>query len=68
MGIIIFIVVIIILVKIPDWKYNNYTPPKGQMIDHNLQSLDKVQHHLTDAEVKANTVAGKYNVKDFLDK
>ena len=33
MGLIIFIVVLIILLNIPNWKFDNYTPPTGQKID-----------------------------------
>lgn len=63
MAILIFIVVLIILFKIPDWKFNNYMPPEGQRIDYNAQALDRVQNHLTNEQVMKNTVNGKYNVK-----
>lgn len=63
MGLIIFIVVLIILFNIPNWKFNNYMPPEGQKIDYNKQALDRVQNNLTNEQVKINTVNGKYNVK-----
>ena len=63
MGTIIFIVVLVILFNIPNWKFNNYTPPTGQKIDYNAQALDRVQNHLTNEQVMRNTVNGKYNVK-----
>ena len=63
MGLIIFIVVLIILFNIPNWKFDNYTPPTGQKIDHNAQALDRVQNHLTNEQVMRNTINGKYNVK-----
>lgn len=52
--------------KSTEWKFDNYTPPQGQRIDKNLQSLDRVKNHLTDARVMQNTINGKYNVKDFM--
>ena len=63
MGLIIFIFVLIILFNIPNWKFNNYTPPTGQRIDKNAQALDRVQNHLTNEQVMNNTINGKYNVK-----
>lgn len=42
--------------------FNSYMPPKGYMIDYNLQSLDRVKNHLSNAEVKRRTMQGKYNV------
>lgn len=63
MELIIFIVVLIILFNIPNWKFDNYTPPEGQKIDYNAQALDRVQNHLTNEQVMRNTVNGKYNVK-----
>ena len=63
MGEILFIVVLIILFNIPKWKFDNYTPPEGQKIDHNAQALDRVQNHLSNEEVMRNTINGKYNVK-----
>ena len=60
---IIFIIVLIILFKLPEWKFDNYMPPEGQTIDHNKQALDRVQNHLTNEQVMRNTVNGKYNVK-----
>ena len=60
---ILFIVVIYVLFKLPDWKFDNYMPPEGQKIDYNKQALDRVQNHLTNDQIKQNTVNGKYNVK-----
>ena len=63
MGVIIFIVVLIILFNIPNWKFDNYMPPTGQKIDYNAQALDRVKNNLTNEQVMRNTVNGKYNVK-----
>ena len=63
MGSIIFIVVLVILFNIPNWRFDNYTPPTGKKIDHNAQALDRVQNHLTNEQEMRNTVNGKYNVK-----
>ena len=52
--------------KSTDWEYNNYTPPKGQMIDYNAQSLDRIKNHLTNEQVMKNTINGKYNKKNFM--
>ena len=63
MGLIIFIVVLVILFNIPNWKFDNYTPPTGQKIDYNAQALDRVQNQLTNEQVMQNTRNGKYNAK-----
>ena len=60
---ILFIVVIYVLFKLPDWKFDNYMPPEGQRIDYNAQALDRVRNNLTNEQVMRNTVNGKYNVK-----
>ena len=60
---ILFIVVLVILFNIPKWKFDNYMPPEGQRIDYNAQALDRVQNHLSNEQIKINTVNGKYNVK-----
>ena len=60
---ILFIVVIYVLFKLPDWKFDNYTPPTGQKIDYNAQALDRVRNNLTNEQVMNNTINGKYNVK-----
>ena len=60
---ILFIVVLIILLNIPKWKFDNYVPPEWQKIDYNAQALDRVRNHLTNEQVMRNTVNGKYNVK-----
>ena len=60
---ILFIVVLVILFNIPKWKFDNYMPPEGQKIDYNAQALDRVQNHLSNEQIKINTVNGKYNVK-----
>lgn len=62
-------IVIALIIKfvcdwLPDMKFNNYTPPEGQKIDYNAQALDKVQNHLSNDQVKHNTVCGKYTKKD----
>ena len=62
-GLIIFGAIWFVIAKVPDIKFNNYMPPEGMTIDYNKQSLDGIQNHLTIEQVKANTVAGKYNVK-----
>lgn len=66
LGLIIFGIIYVVTVVVPEQKFNNYLPPEGQMVDHNAQALDRVTNHLTDEQVKANTVAGKYNKKSFL--
>ena len=60
---ILFIVVIYVLFKLPEWKFDNYMPPEGQRIDKNAQALDRVRNNLTNEQVMRNTVNGKYNVK-----
>ena len=60
---ILFIVVLVILFNIPKWKFDNYTPQKGQKIDYNAQALDRVRNNLTNDQVINNTLNGKYNVK-----
>ena len=62
-GIIIIIGITYVLCHIGDWKFDNYMPPAGQKIDYNKQALDRVQNHLTNDQIKQNTVNGKYNVK-----
>lgn len=42
--------------------FNSYMPPKGYMVDHNAQALDKSKNYLSDYEVMINTRNGKYNV------
>ena len=63
---ILFILVIWIMSKWNEWKFDNYMPPTGQRIDGNLQSLDRVKNHLSNEQVMQNTINGKYNVKDFM--
>ena len=60
---ILFIVVIYVLFKLSDWKFDNYMPPQGQRIDKNAQALDRVRNNLTNEQVMNNTINGKYNVK-----
>ena len=62
----ILIGIVWLMSKSTDWKYNNYTPPKEQMIDYNAQSLDRVKKHLSNEEVMRNTINGKYNTKNFM--
>lgn len=61
-------IAIILIIKficdwLPDIRFNNYRPPKGQKIDYNAQALDKVKNNLTNEQVMRNTVNGKYNIK-----
>lgn len=58
---IIFIIVIIILFKLPEWKFDNYMPPNGYEIDHNEMAKDRIANNLTKDQVMSNTVNGKYN-------
>ena len=60
------IIVVWAMSKSTEWKFDNYMPPEGQMIDYNAQALDRVKNHLTKEEVMRNTVNGKYNTKDFM--
>lgn len=62
---ILFIIIIVILFKLPEWRFDNYMPPEGQRIDYDAQTLDRVRNHLTKEEVMRNTINGKYNTKDF---
>lgn len=59
----IFIGIVWALSKSTERKFNNYMPPKGQTIDYNAQSLDRVKNNLTNEQVMKNTINGKYNVK-----
>ena len=61
-GILIIIGITYILCNRTSWKFDNYTPPAGQKIDYNAQALDRVQNHLSNEQIKNNTVNGKYNV------
>ena len=61
-------IVIALIIKfvcdwLPDMKFNNYTPPEGHSIDYNAQALDRTKNHLSNDQVKHNTVCGKYTVK-----
>ena len=62
-GIIIIIGITYVLCNIGDWKFDNYMTHEGQKIDYNKQALDRVQNHMTNDQIKQNTVNGKYNVK-----
>ena len=62
----ILIGVVYVASKSTEWKFNNYTPPVGQRIDYNAQSLDRIKNHLSNEEVMRNTINGKYNTKDFM--
>lgn len=62
LAIIIFLVITYVLTHIGDYKFDNYMPPEGMTIDYNKASLDQVQNHLSNDEVKRNVVNGKYNV------
>lgn len=59
----VLIVIIWIVSKSTERKFDNYMPPEGQRVDHNAQSLDRVKNHLTNEQVMKNTINGKYNVK-----
>ena len=63
---IIFIFVVWLISKWNEWKFDNYMPPQGQRVDHNLVSSDRIKNNLSDAQVKQNIMNGKYNTKDFL--
>ena len=62
----ILIVVVYVICKSTEWKFDNYTPPKGQRVDCNAQSLDRIKNNLTNEQVMRNTINGKYNTKDFM--
>ena len=62
-GILIIIGITYILCNSTSWKFDNYMPPEGQKIDHNVQALDRVKNHLTNEQVMRRIVKGKYNVK-----
>lgn len=49
--------------KSTEWKFDNYMPPKGQTIDHNAMSRDRILNNLSNEQVMRNTINGKYNVK-----
>ena len=60
---ILLIVVIYVLFKLPEWKFDNYMPPEGQRIDYNKQSYDRIVNNLSNEQVMKNTMNEKYNVK-----
>lgn len=60
------IAVVCVISKTTEWKFDNYTPPKGQRVDCNAQSLDRIKNNLTNEQVMRNTINGKYNTKDFM--
>ena len=62
----ILIGIVYVVSKSTEWKFDNYTPPEGQMIDYNAQSLDRVKNHLTNEQIMKNTMSGKYNTKNFM--
>ena len=66
LGLIIFGIIYVVCKVVLEQRFNNYMPPEGMMVDHNAQALDRVKNHLTDAQVKQNTINGKYNTKSFL--
>ena len=59
----IFIGIVYVASKSTEWKFDNYTPPKGQKIDYNAQSYDRIANNLSNEQVMKNTINGKYNVK-----
>ena len=59
----IFVIILFIIIgKWDDWKYDRYMLTEGFDIEYNLASLDQVKNHLTNQQVKQNTMNGKYNV------
>ena len=56
---ILLIVVIYVLFKLPEWKFDNYMPPEGQRIDYNKQSYDRIVNNLSNEQVMKNTMNGK---------
>lgn len=68
LGLVLIGVIYVVCKVIPEQRFNNYMPPEGMMVDHNAQALDRVKNNLTDEQVKQNTINGKYNVKNFMDK
>lgn len=42
-------------------KFDNYTPPKGQMVDHGKMLDDMTKNNLSKQQVMQNTISGKYN-------
>ena len=60
---ILLIVVIYVLFKLPEWKFDNYMPAEGERIDYNKQSYDRIVNNLSNEQVMKNTMNGKYNVK-----
>lgn len=59
----VLIVIIYIACNTTDWKFNDYTPPKGYKIDNNKLLLDKGKNNLSNEQVMRNTLVGKYNVR-----
>ena len=65
-GIVVILGISYIMCKAPEWKFHNYMPPNGQMVDKNAMMLDKAKNGLSNEQVMKNTVNGKYNKKkDF---
>ena len=62
-GILLIIGITYMLCNDTSRKFDNYTPPEGQKVDHNAQALDRVRNNLTNEQMMSNTVNGKYNVK-----
>lgn len=61
LGLVLIGIIYVACKVVPEQRFNNYMPPEGQKIDYNAQALDRVTNHLTDAQVKQNTINGKYN-------
>lgn len=49
---------------VPKRKFHNYIAPKGEKVDYNEFSLDKIKNNLSDRQVMENTINGKYNKKE----
>ena len=52
----ILIGVVYVVSKSTEWKFDNYTPPKGQKIDYNAQSYDRIVNNLSNEQVMKNTM------------
>lgn len=59
-GLIVFVFWWFIFCKVPDIKFDNYTPPKGQGIDY-LQQSNDICKGVSANEIKRRTVNGYYN-------
>lgn len=44
-------------------KFDNYTPPRGQMVDHGKLLDDMTKNNLSKQQAMKNTISGKYNTE-----